>query len=81
MEVTIEIELSALIEKLEGEALPMAAARLLEKWCADKGTSHESIYEFFAAITDHQSGPAREQLESMSATYSSASFGPIGAHR
>ena len=73
MNAAHEIELSALIEALDPDDLPVAAARLFSRWCAIEGASHEVIYEFFAVITDQQTGSARQQLDQMSATYAAAS--------
>lgn len=65
-----QVELAALVEKLDVEDLPSAAARLLRKWCEAKGVSHEAIYAFYAGITEEQSGSVRDQLDMMSASYS-----------
>jgi hypothetical protein len=73
MDTAQVVELTALIEKLHTEDLPVAAAKLFSKWCGVEGTSHEAIYEFFAAITEQQTGSARQQLDAMSATYAAAS--------
>jgi hypothetical protein len=71
METAEEVELHALIEKLDVADLPIAAAAMLRAWCTAKGAGHDDVYEFFAAITELQSGRTRQQLDLMSATYRS----------
>lgn len=58
-----EIELLALVEKLEPADLHKAAAILFRAWCDHSGASHDSAVEFFAGVIDRQTGEVREKLE------------------
>lgn len=69
MTSTLEIELPALVEKLDTDDFPRAAAFLFKAWCDDRGASDDSVHEFFLAIIEMQSGEARQQLESMADAY------------
>lgn len=69
MTSTLEIELPALVEKLDPDDFPRAAALLFKAWCDDRGASDDSVYEFFLAVIEMQSGEARQQLECMADAY------------
>lgn len=69
MTSTLEIELPALVEKLDTGDFPKAAALLFKAWCDDRGASDASVHEFFLAIIEMQSGEPRQQLEYMADTY------------
>lgn len=68
MNTAIDIELQALVERLDHSDLQKAAALIFKKWCGDRGTSSESALEFFESTIAMQPSPAKEALGNLANT-------------
>ncbi|MBU1336452.1 MAG: hypothetical protein KJ944_07245 [Alphaproteobacteria bacterium] len=68
MKPAIDIELQALVEKLELLDLQKAAALIFKEWCFEQGASPETALEFFERIIEMQPDQARQDLGDLANT-------------
>lgn len=66
MDVRLQVETLALVEKLHVDDLPVVAATLLQEWCERTDISHESIIDFAGRVLEsQQEGTTRRFLANL----------------
>jgi hypothetical protein len=52
MIIGLQVQVSALIERLSPQDMPVVAAAILDAWCAKTGASHDSIGAFVSHMIE-----------------------------